>query len=550
MLEELSLRNIGGLDSAHLHFKGRFIAITGESGAGKSSIVRALEFASGKRAQSELIRAGEEEAEVIALFFCPRTLRLPEEISSEEGNLFLKRVFTRNGRGKTFIQGKLFPLSLFNEVAAPLLRIQSQFAQLELLDSDRQRDILDSYGGEEIICLKNELRSVFSNALLKEKELRSIEKKQKEVIDRYENANSILQSFKSISPEPNSEAIWEGRLERISKSIDEHTKLEQILAWLTGGKTGEGITDSIENLCLELTQIISPDTEKGSKYQELGNSALVFLQKLSQSLTVLLSEQSLSDLYAEQEEIENKLGTLRKLKRLAGARTLEELTNYCKEAEMNLTWLNESYRRSEQSGAEAKKLRREASRLALELRKKRERTARSLEEAVNHSLRDMAMEDITFSITLSDLGKIKSTGADEISFLMASGMMPPGPVMKIASGGELSRLLLALQLALPDSQLPGTLVFDEVEAGLGGKAAVLAGYKLRELAEKCRVILITHEATIAALAEQHFVVARQENKSFIKEIEKDERVLEIARMLSGNTTLLEAQEHAGKLLSQ
>ncbi|HCA41597.1 MAG TPA: hypothetical protein DEP01_09050 [Aminobacterium sp.] len=116
--------------------------------------------------------------------------------------------------------------------------------------------------------------------------------------------------------------------------------------------------------------------------------------------------------------------------------------------------------------------------------------------------------------------------------------------------GELSRLLLALQLSLPQEQIPETLIFDEVEAGLGGKAAVLAGYKLRELSEKCRVILITHEATIAALADQHFVVMRNGNESSIKEIDGEERVAEIARMLSGNATLPEAQEHARKLLSE
>ncbi len=550
VLEELSLRNIGGLETARLRLTGRFIAITGESGAGKSSIVRGLEFASGKRAQTELIRAGEEEAEVQALFICSDSLSFPEEVVPEEGNLFIKRVFSRNGRGKTYIQGKLYPLSFFNSITGPLLRIQSQFAQLELLDSERQRDILDSCGGEGIATIKCNLQSLFSLAVSKEKELRNIERKQKDIINRYQNADKILQVFKNLAPESQSEELWENRLEEISKSIEERSKLEQILARVTGGKTGEGLADAIETLCLDLAQIISTESQDGRAYQDLGNDALIYLQKLSQKLADHLSKLPLEDLIDEREKIENKLGTLRKLKRIAQVTTLEELIIYCKEADANLTWLKASYADYEKVAQEAKTLRKEASRLALELRKKRELTASQLEKTVNASLKEMAMEDISFSIKLTDLGKMKSSGADDVSFLMASGTMPPAPVMKIASGGELSRLLLALQLALPEDQLPETLVFDEVEAGLGGKAAVLAGYQLKELSCKCRVILITHEATIAALADQHFVVTRHENQSYIKEINGKDRILEIARMLSGNAYLPEAQDHARKLIEQ
>ncbi|WP_286846533.1 MULTISPECIES: AAA family ATPase [Aminobacterium] len=550
MLEELSLKNIGGLNSASIQLSGRFIAITGESGAGKSSIVRGLEFIGGKRAQSELIKVGENEAEVQALFYCPASLKLPEDICPEEGNLFVKRIFSRNGRGKTFLQGKLVPLSTFSESVGALLRIQSQFAQLELLDSDRQRHILDSYGGKDIAQIQNNLRVIFTEALSKERELRDMESRQKEIIARYQHAEKILQSFRTLSPDADSEQIWEKGIENLTFLINSHGRLEQILAQITGGKTGEGIADTLENICLDIGQLPASYKEAGQEWQSEGNEALVHLQKMAQKIQGFLDSQPLPDLIEDREKTENKLGLLRKLKRLAQVDSIENLIAYCQEADDNLSWLAQSYERVEKVSNRARELRKEASRLAAELRKAREEAALSLGKAMNTSLASMAMEGITFSIEISDLGKIRSTGADEVSFLLASGDMPPGPVMKIASGGELSRLLLALQLSLPQEQIPETLIFDEVEAGLGGKAAVLAGYKLRELSEKCRVILITHEATIAALADQHFVVMRNGNESSIKEIDGEERVAEIARMLSGNATLPEAQEHARKLLSE
>jgi DNA repair protein RecN (Recombination protein N) len=168
---------------------------------------------------------------------------------------------------------------------------------------------------------------------------------------------------------------------------------------------------------------------------------------------------------------------------------------------------------------------------------------------VNSHLNDLAMEHALFSIDIEEQDKLRSNGAEAVSFKMSMPDQPPLPVGRTASGGELSRILIALQLSLGDEQLPGTLVFDEVEAGLGGRTALLAGQKLRELSGRCRTVLITHEAAIASMADQHFLVKRDGDETTVTEIRDAEREKEIARMLAGDDNSREALEHARSLLN-
>ena len=183
----------------------------------------------------------------------------------------------------------------------------------------------------------------------------------------------------------------------------------------------------------------------------------------------------------------------------------------------------------------------------MEIRHARHEAAEKLELRVNNLLNELAMAGVKFKINFIGLQKLKRNGADGIEFILSDGTRE-GRIEKIASGGELSRLLLALQLSLPDEWLPPTIVFDEVEAGLGGRAAVLSGTQLKKLSKNCQVILVTHEASIAALGDSHILIQRLKGETFMKNIDGDERVKEIARMLSGSPDMTEALEHAKKLI--
>ncbi|MBQ9418770.1 MAG: DNA recombination protein RecN, partial [Synergistaceae bacterium] len=247
------------------------------------------------------------------------------------------------------------------------------------------------------------------------------------------------------------------------------------------------------------------------------------------------------------EEIETRLGALRRLKRISNITDENELMNYCGEIYENLEWLETSYKDLEILQARSLDEKKKANALAMEIRKARHTAADKLEARVNELLGELAMTGITFRINFIGLQKLKRDGADGIEFLLSDGSRE-GKVDKIASGGELSRLLLALQLSLPVEWLPPTIIFDEVEAGLGGRAAVLSGMQLKKLSRKCQVILVTHEASIAALGDSHILIQRTAGETLMKNIDGDERVKELARMLSGSPDMTEALEHAKKLM--
>ena len=287
-----------------------------------------------------------------------------------------------------------------------------------------------------------------------------------------------------------------------------------------------------------------------SSLSGLFNDGLEKLQIFVKEVEAQVQGVSPEELEREGELLEKRIGLLRKLKRSTGTQSAEEFIEWCGEASKAAEWLREQEKISANLAEKGRFLRKEAARLAAELRAVRNETARILEREVNRHLSDLAMEDSRFSVRLEELEKIRSTGADEASFTLSSGGRAEAPVSKTASGGELSRILLALQLSLPEATLPPTLIFDEVEAGLGGRAAVLAGYKLLELSRRCQVILVTHEGTIASLADSHFMVSRKSESVEARRLDEEERALEIARMLSGDSNLSEAVEHARILLSE
>ncbi len=546
MIDELTISNIGGLSSATLRISGQFVAITGESGAGKSSVVRAIELISGKRAQTSLIRHGEEHGFARAMLLFQKKTDLPEGIFPEENTLFVSRSIFRNGKGRTTIQDQPVPLSTLSSLMDNQIRIQSQFAQLDLLSTNKQLEIIDSCGGKELIDILSDLKQTFQQALRLDREIRELKQNQSRIIEQYKDAESIIQDFRKIDPFPGCDKIWDQALIELQEHISSANKLKETLLRLTGTDMEEGIMDAFYALLSNLCNYSNKED------QSEWNALLSLSMEKSGRLVALAEEKNrpltLDEMEISYEETEKKTGILKKIMRRARVSDIEELIEFCKKADKELIWLTESYQIIESKEQESIKLRKDASKKAMNLRKLRNTAAKELKTRVNWVMGELAMMGLVFDVEVKELGKLRVNGADEVSFILRTPEGAFGPVNKISSGGELSRMLLSIQVSLPDEQLPKTVVFDEVEAGLGGKAAVLAGYKLKQLSEKCQVILITHEASIASIADQHFVIRKHDMESSLEEITGEQRVKEIARMLSGDYNLYEAREHARKLL--
>ena len=527
MIKKLVIQNIGGIKGAELSFTAGLNVITGESGAGKSSVVRSLELLTGSRGGVKFIRAGETRANVEAVFT----------------DTSITREILSTGRSRVKIDGQVSGLSECAEKVNSLVKIQSQFAQIELLEPERQLAMIDSCLPAKIRTeLFESFREIFDKARASAAELRAIKKRRAEIEKKYANAREIFDLVKIAKPESGLEKRLENELADITHRISIRERARESLNLLTGGLSEHGLLGNAES-CFESLYDFMNDDEADEVRRSIET-----LYDSVKNLSGELGNESESEDLTLREETEARLGALRRLKRLSNIPDEKELLPYCDEIYRNLEWLEESYKELEELSNRSLDEKKRANALAMEIRRARHEAGEILSERVNAVLSELAMSGITFKINFSGLQKLRRDGADDVEFALADGSRS-GAVGKIASGGELSRLLLALQLSLPDEWLPPTIIFDEVEAGLGGKAAVLSGLQLKKLSRKCQVILVTHEASIAALGDSHILLQRVNGESAMKEISGEERVREIARMLSGSPDMSEAQEHAKILLS-
>lgn len=532
-IEELRVRGMGGILSADLSFEGNFAVITGESGSGKSSLVRAFEFISGERGATSSINSGCDEVSVEALW-------------GGEKELVTTRTLSRSGKSRCTVDGSLATVGSLADVSAPMIEIQSQFAQLNLLDAVRQMELVDQCGGEELKQAKESLSLLFPRMLEIEKEIIALRKKRADLELELEGAPERVRRIKALNLHPGCDKEWYEELASLEKQLAESHRYEELSSRMSGGDSQVDLVDQVEEVLREL-YALAPE-EKSEKWTELGETALSCLHDLFSSARSEFGMIPKEELEARYEAVENKVGAFRKVRRETGLAGAGDLLGYIGKVEEGMRWLDSSSGLLSEKSAEAASLRVEVGSAAKKLRALREKAAAGFSSSVNRHLDDLAMEDVRFIAVVNKLDRIRASGAETVSFLLQQNDLQPLQVSKAASGGELSRILIAIQASIDPSRLPGTVVFDEVEAGLGGKTALLAGKKLREISRNCRMILITHEATIAAMAAQHFLVTRNRDETEIKEISGAGREAEIARMLSG-TVSKEALEHARSLLA-
>jgi DNA repair protein RecN (Recombination protein N) len=553
MILELRIKNFAIIDELDLSFSKGFNILTGETGAGKSIILNAVQLLLGDRASEELIRSSEEEASVEALFDISENREVQGRIQEkgqrlsgvEEGDsLLVRRVILRSGRGKAFINGNLATLGMLSEIGEELLTIYGQHEHQSLQRVDTHIDILDEFG--ELMGLREAFQNLFQRFTSLSQELERIrgEKESRE-------KERELKAFQSREIEKAGIRIGEEEALKEEKRVLAHAK--KLTDFANGSEEG---LYSTEGSAIEKVQSV---LHQGREMAMIDPSLSPILKNLDGAL-IQLEEVALAlrD-YSKRievnpgrlEEIENRLEEIDRLKRKYGS-TEANILRFKEEADETLKSFTSDEERLSQLEGEIGPLREEITQRAQKLSRERKRVASELKKSVEKELATLGMKKTTFQVRVDDQA-LSNKGKDRIEFLISPNIGEEvKPLAKIASGGELSRIMLAMKRILAIIGGRQVLVFDEVDAGIGGAIAEVVGRKLRELSKHHQVICVTHLPQIACFADRHHSVKKGVKSgrtvTVVDPLEKDARVEEIARMLGGVKVTEKTRAHAQEMM--
>jgi DNA repair protein RecN (Recombination protein N) len=558
MLTELHVRNLAIIDALDVTFDRGLTVITGETGAGKSILVAALQLVLGGRASPEVVRAGAERAEVEALFaVSPEQLaRAGVDFEAAGGELVVRRTVHAGGRSRATIDGRLATATELQALAGGLVDIASQHEHHALGDPATHLATLDAYAGHADRLAA--LGAAWAAAVDALGALRSLQTRARDRADRQDLLEFQLAEVRRLDPRP-------GELPELEESASRSRHADRLRRATAGAE--HALYGRERALCAELARIEHELDEAAALDPAL---ALVAAQVRSARAELEDAAQELGR-YARRVDAdpdalaraEERIAVLKRLARRHG--DLDALVAWRDAAERELSELADAEHHLERLAAAAETARGVAGALAEALSVSRRRAADALGQAIAAELGDLGMGGAEVEVEVAPLGpggdlehagaRLGVTGIDRVELLIAPNPgEPPRPLRRIASGGELSRSLLAIRRVLSATTTPGTHVFDEVDAGVGGAVADAIGRKLAEVARHHQVICITHLPQIAAYGDAHLVVAKDveggRTASRVRRLDEAGRVEELARMLGGRRVTEAARDAARALLSR
>ncbi len=554
MLVELTVENYAVVDRLRVRFHAGLNLLTGETGSGKSIVVDALGLLLGGRASAEMIRSGEDRARVAGIFEVrdDRAVRAALDqagVDVEDGELLIEREVLGGGKSRAFVGNRLATAALLRELAPHLGDIHGQHDQQLLFQADTQREMLDNFAGAQ--KLLGEVGESYDGLRQVESELADIERSEQEKLRMLDLWQFQRREIESLRLQPGEDATLENE-RRVLQNLG------RILE--TAGGAYAALYDS-PGSAVALARLAA------KKLEELGriDPALGEIRETLKPAEIALSEAAytLRDYLgrleanpARLEEIETRLAAIDKAKRKYGA-TIEEMLGYLDQVARNIDAVEHAGERMEQLRAERRKLSEQYEALAGKLTARRTDAAAKLAKRVETELAALAMERAVFEIAIRP-ADASASGKDVVEFLVSPNLgEAPKPIEKIASGGEISRIALALKTCVSaPARANGairTLVFDEVDAGIGGGVAEGVGRRLKKLSANNQVLCVTHLAQIACFADHHYLVEKREQKgrtvATVEELDDAARTREIGRMLSGQKVTAEALKHAERLIA-
>lgn len=554
MLNALSVRNIVLIDQLDLTLEDGLTALTGETGAGKSILLDALTLALGGRGDASLVRTGAESGQVVAVLQLPRNHpareALRENAIADDEDIILRRVQLADGRTRAFINDQPVSAGLLQAVGKLIVEIHGQHDDRALIDVATHRSALDAFGGHE--TLASAVWSTYEALIEAEAAVAGQRAVIAEAMAREEYARHVVTELGEMHLEPGEEEVLAERRQRLmtlEKAAEEVRDADEIL----NGPTAPGPV--LAGLMRRLVRKADAGAAVFQPIVEALDTALVSLDATSDALELLKRDMAFDP--ADLEKVEERLFALRAAARKHHT-TCDGLGEILAKYQNDLDMLQ-----SGETSLKALEVAAEAARsayaaAATALSKAREKASAALTKAVEAELPDLKLGAAKFIVDRQvDPARVAASGHDQIAFhVQTNPGTQAGPILKVASGGELSRFLLALKVVLADRGSAPVLIFDEIDTGVGGAVADAIGRRLARLAGKVQVLTVTHAPQVAARAQSHLLIEKQaiEEGAFVRthvrRLDGKARQEEVARMLAGAKVTDEARAAAGKLISE
>lgn len=556
VIEEISIRNLGVIGEARLPLGPGFTALTGETGAGKTMVVTALGLLLGERADSAAIRSGSAQAVVEGCWQVDPAGPVAERVRDaggdlDGGELILGRSVSPEGRSRAVVGGRSAPAGVLNEIGRQLVVVHGQSDQVRLRSATAQREALDRFAGTPLATTLGDYQEAFGRWQAHQGELDVLVAERDRREREAEDLRLAMTEIETAAPERGEDARLSERAERLTNLEDLRFAATEAREAVSS-QLSDGTPDAtalLDGARRTLERVASHDPALVSIVEAIG-SASIAIAEISGQLSGYLGELD-SDGGRELEVIQDRRAALSVLIRKYGP-TLDDVVDHLETGSARLMELDSDTDRITALTEEVQADRDRVEQFAARLTELRTQAAERLEQAVSAELGALAMPDARLSIEVTprDLGQ---TGRDQVSLLLRPHPgAEPRPIGKGASGGELSRVMLAIEVVLAGTDPVPTFVFDEVDAGVGGASATEVGRRLALLAKSAQVIVVTHLAQVAAFATNHLVVEKGTDGSVttsnVRLVHAEERSAEMARLLSGNPDSETALAHARELL--
>lgn len=542
MLVELHIRDFGLMEDVHIVLDSGLTVFTGETGTGKSMLIDALGLLLGGRASNELIRHGKDKACIEGVFtnLPTKTVHFlkDEGYPLEDDLLFLFREINDTGRNICRVQGRAVPLSLYRTFCENLVDIHGQMEHQSLLITDTHRDLLDSFGGEGHLKLLREVKDSaiwYRNVTSRERELLRSERdrERREEILRYQ-----IEEIEKINPLPGEEADLEKEkkfLLNSEKIVNLVTEAYEELYHGAEGMSNMSAFDLIGAATRNMDELSTLD----STCESLGKNLKAVYYSLEDCIEQLRSyKEGLEFEPGRIDQIEWRLSELHKLRKYG--HDTESIVTKKKEMENELHDISNINEEKEGIKREKKEALITYNNLAEELSLNRGIQAEKIERGLADELQDLGLKDARVEIIFTPITEPSQDGAEQIEFNFSANVgEPPKPLVKVASGGEMARLMLAFKSLLSKVETVDTFIFDEVDSGVGGRTIVKVAEKLEKISYNKQVLCITHSAPVAAYGQKHFAIDKQvvgeRTLTRVKLLDEQERIQELARMLGGES---------------